>query len=599
MPKFTRSSVEAVRDAVDMVDLVSARTELRKAGARSYVGICPFHEERSPSFSVEPVEKLYHCFGCQAGGDAFNFVMEIEGIGFSEAVELLAQRYGVQLELEAEDPRDAERRRARERLLELLERTAAFYVRYLWDSHEARHAREYLLGRGLQEAALREFRVGYAPSKWDHVLLASRRAGFGNREIYDAGLATRSQGGRIYDRFRGRITFPLCDARGRVLGFGARAMEESRGAKYVNTPENDIFHKGRVLFGADLARASAARAGRVVAVEGYTDVIALHQAGLRNCVGIMGTALTEEQVAELSRLAQTVLLALDSDSAGQEAMLRAARVAEGRNLELRVVPLPQGSDPADIGGEPGGAARLGELVDASVPFVRFRVDRALATGDLRGGEGKDQVIAELRPVFATLPPSVLREELLALVADRLELSVELLVSLLARGDALARPAAGRPAGRPEGSAPARETVVLTGQERAERELLAYCIAYPDAGAQVLAGLDLERDLTVELTRRAALHLREHLADPGAGVEDAELAALLTGLKVRARSPELRRGGLEVQRLALLRGSLERDIAAARRAGEGIAGLARRREELRQAYDDAVDRSLEQDRQPTG
>jgi hypothetical protein len=142
-------------------------------------------------------------------------------------------------------------------------------------------------------------------------------------------------------------------------------------------------------------------------------------------------------------------------------------------------------------------------------------------------------------------------------------------------------------------------VVLTGQERAERELLAYCIAYPDAGAQVLAGLDLERDLTVELTRRAALHLREHLADPGAGVEDAELAALLTGLKVRARSPELRRGGLEVQRLALLRGSLERDIAAARRAGEGIAGLARRREELRQAYDDAVDRSLEQDRQPTG
>jgi DNA primase len=604
MPKFTRSSVEAVRDAVDMVDLVSARTELRKAGARSYVGICPFHEERSPSFSVEPVEKLYHCFGCQAGGDAFSFVQEIEGVGFSDAVELLAQRYGVQLELEAEDPRDAERRRARERLLELLERTAAFYVRYLWDSHEARHAREYLLGRGLQEAALREFRVGYAPSKWDHVLLASRRAGFGNREIYEAGLATRSQGGRIYDRFRGRITFPLCDARGRVLGFGARAMEESRGAKYVNTPENDIFHKGRVLFGADLARAAAARSGRVVAVEGYTDVIALHQAGLRNCVGIMGTALTEEQVAELSRLAQTVLLALDSDSAGQEAMLRAARVAEGRKLELRVVPLPKGSDPADIVGEPGGAARLGELVDASMPFVRFRVERALATGDLRGAEGKDHVIAELRPVFATLPPSVLREELLALVADRLSLSAELLASLLARGGAGAgggadARAGARPADRAERSAPVRETVVPTGQERAERELLAYCIAYPDLGEQVLAGLDVERDLTVQLTRRAAEHLREHLADPGADVQDAELGGLLTALKVRARSPELRRGGVEVQRLAIMRGRLEREIAAARRAGEGIAALARRREELRHAYDDAVDRSLEQDRQPTG
>jgi DNA primase len=595
MAKFTRSSVEAVRDAVDMVDLVSARTELRKAGARSYVGICPFHEERSPSFSVEPVEKLYHCFGCQAGGDAFNFVMEIEGVGFTEAVEMLAQRYGVQVELEAEDPRDAERRLARERLLELLERTAAFYVRYLWDSHEARRARAYLLERGLQEATLREFRVGYAPSAWDKVLNASRRAGFGNREIYDAGLATRSEGGRIYDRFRGRITFPLCDARGRVLGFGARAMGESRGAKYVNTPENDIFHKGRVLFGADLARASAARAGRVIAVEGYTDVIALHQAGLRNCVGIMGTALTEEQVGELSRLAQTVLLALDSDSAGHEAMLRAARVAEGRKLELRVVPLPEGKDPADIVGEPGGAARLGELVDASMPFVRFRVERALATGDVRGAEGKDRVIAELRPVFATLPPSVLREELLALVADRLSLSSELLASLLARDGA--RPARAQAGGdRP---APAREAVALTGQERGEREFLAYCIAFPDLGEQALGALDLDGDLTVDATRRAAAHLREHLADPGAGVEDPELGALLTALKVRARSPEIRRSGFEVQRLALMRGRLERDIAAARRAGQSLAELARRREELRHAYDEAVDRSLEQDRQPTG
>jgi DNA primase len=310
----------------------------------------------------------------------------------------------------------------------------------------------------------------------------------------------------------------------------------------------------------------------------------------------MGTALTEDQVGELSRLAPVVLLALDSDSAGQEAMLRAARVAEGRKLELRVVPLPQGSDPADIVGEPGGAARLGELVDASMPFVRFRVERALATGDLRGAEGKDQVIAELRPVFATRAPSVLREELPALVADRLSLSPELLGSLLARGGAAGGARAGD---RPERSSPARETVVLTGQERGERELLAYCLAYPDLGEPALAGLDLQRDLTVDLTRRSALHLLEHLADPGAGVEDAELAALLTALKVRARSPELRRSGLEVQRLALMRGRLERDIAAARRAGEGIAGLARRREELRHAYDEAIDRSLEQDRQPTG
>ena len=587
MPRFTRTSVEAVRDAVDMVDLVSARTELRKAGARSFVGICPFHEERSPSFSVEPVEKLYHCFGCQAGGDAFKFVQETEGVGFSEAVELLAQRYGVQVEVEAEDPRDAERRMQRERLYELLERTAAFYVRYLWDSHEARHAREYLLGRGLEEATLREFRVGYAPSAWDKVLNASRRANFTNREIYDAGLATRSGGGgQIYDRFRARITFPLCDARGRVLGFGARAMGESRGAKYINTPENDIFHKSRVLFGQDHARASAARAGRLVAVEGYTDVLALHQAGLRNAVGIMGTALTEDQVAEISRLAPVVLLALDSDSAGHEAMLRAARVAEGRKLELRVVQLPQGKDPADLVGEQGGAARLAELVDGSIPFVRFRVERALANGDLHDAEGKDRVISELRPVFATLPPSVLREELLALVADRLSVSSDLLVSLLAQGP---RSASERQRAESAGRAPSR----LPAQELSEREFLAYCIAFPELGRPALAELDLECDFVVDRTRGAAAWLRDHA--PSDHVEEPELADLLNSLKVRASAPEITRGRFEVQRLQLALGRVKRDIDAAP-AGAKTA-LAKRREELHREYDGAMDRALEQDRLP--
>jgi DNA primase len=584
VPRFTRSSVEAVRDAVDMVDLVSARTELKRAGARSYTGICPFHEERSPSFSVEPVEKLYHCFGCQAGGDAFRFVQETEGVGFSEAVELLAQRYGVQIEMEEEDPRDAERRQARGRLLELLERTAAFYVRYLWDSHEAEHAREYLLGRGLQEATLREFRVGYAPDAWEKVLNASTRNGFSAQEIYDAGLSVQGRNGGWYDRFRGRVTFPLCDPRGRVLGFGARALGDERGAKYVNTPESEVFHKGRVLFGADLARASAARASRVIAVEGYTDVLALHQAGLRNCVGIMGTALTEEQVAELSRLAPAVLLALDSDSAGHEAMLRAARVAEGRKLELRVVTLPQGKDPADLVAEQGGSARLAELVDDSVPFVRFRVERALATGDLRGAEGKDRVIEQLRPVFASMPPSVLREELLALVADRMSLAPELLTSLLGRGGRLAV-SERRDAGR----APSR----LPAQELSEREFLAYCIAFPELGGPALAELDLERDFVSESTRRAAAWLRDQ-AD-GETVDDPELGGLLTALRVQAGAARITRGKFEVQRLQLALGRLKRDIDTAP-AGAKTA-LAKRREELHRAYDEAMDRALELDRLP--
>src|SRR4029079_8843138 len=258
----------------------------------------------------------------------------------------------------------------------------------------------------------------------------------------DAGLAQRAKGeGMLYDRFRRRIMFPLCDMRGRVLGFGARALGADQKPKYLNSAEGVVYHKGRNLFGADIARAAATKAGSVIVAEGYTDVIAMHQAGLRNTVGLMGTALTEEQVGELSRLAPRIQLALDADGAGQEAMLRAARVAAGRRLELRVVPLPAGTDPADLVAAEGARA-MQRLVDQSVPFVRCRVERELSTGDLGSAEGKDAVIAALRPVFAQIPPSALREELIALVADRTDLSPALVGSWLAQG----APAGGRGGG---------------------------------------------------------------------------------------------------------------------------------------------------------
>src|SRR5215210_4381020 len=439
MARYTQESREKVRDAVDFAELVGAKTELKRAGTQRLQGLCPFHDERTPSFGIDPVEKLYHCFGCGAGGDVFAFVMETEGLDFAGALEALAERYGVELEREAEDPREAAKRVRRERLLALLERTAAYYVRVLWESDEAARARAYLAGRGLEEGVLREFRVGYAPSAWDKVLLASRRSGFGDRELWEAGLAQRARGeGRTFDRFRRRIMFPLCDARGRVLGFGARAVGADQQPKYLNSGEGPVYHKGRHVFGADLARVHATRAGTVVLAEGYTDVIAMHQAGLRNTVCLMGTARTEEQVAELGRLASAVALALDADSAGQEAMLRAARVAAGRRLELRVVELPARSDPADLllG---RGAGEVRALVEASVPFVRFRVQRELDRGDLTTAEGKDQVISALRPVFAQVPPSATREELLALVADRVDIAPALVASWLARPGAGAAP----------------------------------------------------------------------------------------------------------------------------------------------------------------
>ncbi|HWJ49652.1 MAG TPA: DNA primase, partial [Solirubrobacteraceae bacterium] len=293
MALYTNESKDRVRDAADFLEIVSARTELRRAGPARYEGLCPFHDERTPSFGIDPAQKVYYCFGCQASGDLFTFVQETEGVDFKGALELLAERYGVELQLEAEDPRAAELRKRRERLLELLSRTTAYYERYLWESEEAAPAREYLAGRGLEEKSLREFRVGYAPSAWDRVLLASRRGGFSVEELYATGLAQRSkQNGQPYDRFRSRIMFPLADVRGRVLGFGARAMGAEQKPKYLNTSDNDVYHKGLHLYGSDLARAHATKAGEVILCEGYTDVIALHQAGMRNAVGLMGTALT-------------------------------------------------------------------------------------------------------------------------------------------------------------------------------------------------------------------------------------------------------------------------------------------------------------------
>ncbi len=604
MARYTADSRDRVRDAVDMVDLVSSRTELRRAGPNRLTGLCPFHEERTPSFGINPVEKVYHCFGCQASGDAFTFVMETEGVDFKGSLEVLADRYKVALELEQEDPRDAETRQRRERLLELLERTATFYVRQLWESAEARGAREYLAQRGLDEATLREFRVGYAPSAWDTVLNGSRREGFGNRELWDCGLAQKSErSGRIYDRFRSQIMFPLADGRGRVRGFAGRTMGDDLRPKYVNSPESDVFHKRRTLFGADLARSAAAKAGFVVAAEGYTDVIAMHQVGLRNCIGIMGTALTEEQIGELARLAPEVRLALDADSAGQEAMLRAARVAQRRTppLRLRVVALPAGEDPADLVARTGGD-EIQRLVNESVAFVRFSVMRALGTGELASAEGRDRVIDQLSAVLGPMGPSAEREELRRIAAGRLDMSPELLEQRLPRGRAQREQAAsGAPpaaAGSP-GKPPSGDSgsAALGRREPTERSFLALCVELPELGAKALAELDLDADLTSAFTRRAASHLREHLAAPSAGLADDDpLLAFMRELAVGdERSARATPATFEIERLQLTLARLDREIAAARAAESGdVSDLARRRSEARERLAGALAQAMDGD-----
>jgi DNA primase len=594
MALYTSESRDRIRDAVDFVELVSARTDLRRAGPSSYEGLCPFHEERTPSFGIDPTQKVYYCFGCQAGGDVFKFVQETENVDFKGALELLADRCGIELEREQEDPEAAKRRHGRERLLELLARTSAYYERCLWESPEAARARDYLLGRGLGEEILREFHVGYAPSAWDRVLTGSLRGGFTEAELYATGLAQRSQeNGRLYDRFRSRIMFPLADTRGRVLGFGARALSEDQRPKYLNTSDNTVYHKGLHLYGADLARAHAAKAGQTILCEGYTDVIALHQVGIRNTVGLMGTALTAEQVSELARMAPTVLLALDADSAGQEAMLRAAGLAARRKLELRVVPLPAGTDPAElVQGE--GAGAIERAVEASVAFVRFRVERVLDGGDHGSPEGRDRMLDELRPVFATLPPSALRMELTRTVSERLQLPESLAErTLAARG---ARPETTRSAGGNDAGARTPRASVASRGESTERAFLAQCIAEPESGARALGELDLSAHFTSDVLRRAAGHLSAHLTDPGAQLpeDDPELSGLLAELVVQAGREVPAPAMLESQRMQLELARIDREIQRARGQESGdVSELALRRAEVKREFDLAYERALEE------
>src|SRR3954451_12055639 len=472
MSRFTRESVDRVKEAADIVEIVSAYTDLQQRG-QDYWGNCPFHDERTPSFKVNPRDKLYYCFGCEASGDLFRFVEEKEGLDFGSAVESLGERTGVELKRENEDPRAEERRRRKARLWELLERTAKFYERYLWESPKAERARGYLSERGLGEDVLRRFGVGMAPSPWDQVLTGSQRAGFKVDELLAAGLAQKGRQGGHYDRFRSRITFPIRDQRGRVLGFGARALSPDSKPKYLNSPEGELYRKSHTLYGIDRARGPIAKARRAIVVEGYTDVLALHQAGVEEAVAIMGTAITPEQITMLAGLTESVVLALDADRAGADAMIRAQKVAGGKSLELRVAAMPEGEDPADMLQE-GSSDRLMKLVEEAIDLPSFRVDVALGRGDLGSLAGRERVLEEVGPVLKAMGETALGfDELIRKVADRLDTAASLVLARV-RSAPEASAAPGRDGN--DAKAPKPVAVSLTPRETRERALLAMCIS---------------------------------------------------------------------------------------------------------------------------
>lgn len=417
MALITQRSIEAVRDAADLVELVGARAALRRVGNR-YLARCPFHEERTPSFSVSPERGTYYCFGCQRGGDAIRFVQETEGLDFVGAVEWLADRYRIQLEYEEGQP-DERGRRRRERLLALLEDAARFYQRYLWESEGGRHARAYLESRGLGEEVVGAFRLGLSPGG-DVVARKARAKGYAHEELLAAGLVNR----RGNDYFAGRLIFPLADGRGRVLGFGARRLREDDPipAKYLNTPETECFQKSAVVYGLHLARSAIAKEDRAIVVEGYTDAIALHQAGLRTAVASMGTALTERQLRELRRLCSRLYLCFDADAAGEEATLRGMDLAYRAFDEVRIVPLPPGTDPAEA------AAGFAERLEQAVSYPRHRVKLAIDRAP-----SKEAAFQRVRDIVGAFDLNTEWLEAIEYAADRLDLPRDLQAALAPRG----------------------------------------------------------------------------------------------------------------------------------------------------------------------
>jgi DNA primase len=514
------TSVEAVKAAANIVDLVEARTRLRKVGGR-YTGLCPFHQEKTPSFSVSPDRGTYHCFGCGVGGDSISFVREMEGLDFVGAIEFLADRFNVELEYEESSPEADAQRRRKERLYALLEQAATFYERVLW-AESGNAVQEYLASRGLAEEACKEFRLGLSPAGAT-LSKKAREKRFSPEELAGAGLVTR----RGTDYFQRRLMFPLADARGRIIGFQARKLhdDDPLKGKYVNSPESELFHKSNVLYGLHLARPAITKEDRAIVVEGNTDVIALRQADLKTAVASMGTALTERQLRELSRLTQRLFLCFDSDAAGEEATLRGMELAVSQGFEVRVVALPKGKDPAD---DPTGfEERLGAAEPYAVHRVRLELDRA---------RDKQHAYLRVQDVLNGIPESPERHDAWRLANDRLGLTVQL-----------------RAAGSAATGAAASPRLIDAG-ERLEREALAGCVAHPEL-VRLLGEMSPDH-LDSDLHRR----LRQHLVSEGEA--DADLVPLIAELDARAAADAIDEATGKELLLRLRERKLRRELADA-------------------------------------
>lgn len=493
MPNVT----DQIKERIDIVEFISASVSLKKAG-RNYLGFCPFHANtKTPAFTVYPDTQSYHCFGCKASGTVFDFLMQREGLEFKDALEQLAKRAGVQLKERTEQ--DTQQDQLRTRLLEINNAAATFFHHMLVKSPKGEIARAYVAKRKIDEPTVEAFQMGYSPDEWSALLAyLTDRKGFEPEEIEAAGLAIRREGGGYYDRFRGRLMFPIRDAKGQVIAFGGRALGDAQ-PKYMNSPQTLLFDKSRVLYGLDLARDTIRSSDSVVIVEGYVDVIIAHQYGFHNVVAPLGTALTSEHVGVIKKLAaKRVYLALDADAAGVRAMIKGLQTLQENldghdvpvptpqgyirwerelNAEVRIIALPDGKDPDEV--IQANPEQWRTLVTGARPAMDFYIGALTSDLDLRSAKGKAEAVARLAPLLAQVANPVEQAHHIQQIARLVEIEERIVRQAMPSAQ---RPAARRPA-----------MIVPATTSSPEDHMLGWILRYPTAHTAVQE--KVRRDLT--------------------------------------------------------------------------------------------------------
>ncbi|MEE1766623.1 MULTISPECIES: DNA primase [unclassified Streptomyces] len=526
--RINDEDVKAVRDAVPIDAVVSEYLQLRNAGGGNLKGLCPFHDEKSPSFQVSPSKGLFHCFGCQEGGDTITFVMKVDHLSFSEAVERLAGQAGITLRYEEGGYNPSHQRGERIRLVEAHKIAAEWYAEQLATSPEADTGRIFLAERGFDQAAAVHFGVGYSPQGWDHLTRFLRGKGFTDKELLLSGLSQEGRRGPI-DRFRGRLMWPIRDIGGDVVGFGARKLYEAdNGPKYLNTPDTPIYRKSQVLYGIDLAKKDIAKASRAVVVEGYTDVMACHLAGVTTAIATCGTAFGGEHIKILRRLlmdngSARVIFTFDGDAAGQKAALRAFEDDQKFAAETYIAIAPDGMDPCELRLAKGDEA-VAELAEPRTPLFEFALRQIVARYDLETPAGRAAALDEAAPIVARIKNSGAQHEVAVQLAGMLGiLDTQFVVKRVAqlarwareRGGQGPAPAAQRGAGpyEPTARPPSGPALTLRNPVFAtERELLKLALQRPELVAPAFDAYGVD-----EFTAAPYAAVREAIIEAG-GVE---------------------------------------------------------------------------------